>query len=228
MAPANRLGLALARGQIALGALALRFGLDVGMVEGPPFTLGAGPRPEFDELLEPGRSSLIDYRLDLPKHEFLSYLVHTRRYLVHGTAAPDLDEVKPMPATDYEARTLEAVFATSDGIWPLFFATLDRARAGSLWNGCYHLRRGSVVHRYYFFFTEADPRDEVIWRDGTIYVLPREPFARTWIPNEWVSPQPVRAVAKLLVSPSDFPFKLRVKKFDATLSLLGNLRRFSK
>ena len=98
------------------------------MVEGPPFRLGAGARPEFDEFLEPGRSSLIDYRLDAPKHEFLSYLVHNRRYLVHGTAAPDLDEVKPMPATDYEARTLEAVFATSDGIWPLFFATLDRAR----------------------------------------------------------------------------------------------------
>ena len=224
----KNLRLGLARGQIALGAIALRAGIDVGMVEGPPFTLGAGPRPEFDELLEPGRSSLIDYRLDVPKHEFLSYLVHTRRYLVHGTAAPDLDEVRPMPATDYEARTLEAVFATSDGIWPLFFATLDRTRAGSLWNGCYHVRRGSVVHRYYFFFTEADPRDEAIWRDGTIYILPREAFARTWIPNEWVSARPVRAVAKLLVSPSDFPFKLRVKRFDATLSLMGNLRRFSK
>jgi len=228
MEVAKGLRLVLARGQIALGAVALRAGIDVGMLEGPPFTLGAGARPEFDEFLEPGRSSLIDYRLAVPKHEFLSYLVHTRRYLVHGTAAPDLDEVKPMPATDYEARTLEAVFATSDGIWPLFFATLDRARAGSLWNGCYHLRRGSVVHRYYFFFTEADPRDETIWRDGAIYILPREPFAPTWIPNEWVSPQPVRAMAKILVSPSDFPFKQRVKRFDARLSLMGNLRRFSK
>src|SRR2546422_11094679 len=91
------LRLVLARGQIALGAIALRVGIDVGMVEGPPFTLGAGPRPEFDELLEPGRSSLIDYRLDLPKHEFLSCLVHTRRYLVHGTAAPDLPQERAIP-----------------------------------------------------------------------------------------------------------------------------------
>lgn len=224
----KRLRLAVARGQIALGALALRAGLDVGMVEGPPFMLGAGPRPEFDEFLEPGRSSLIDYRLDVPKHEFLSYLVHTRSYLLHGTAAPDLDEVKPMLATDYDARSIEAVFATSDGIWPLFFAALDRGRAGSLWNGCYQVRRGSVLHRYYFFFTEADPRDEAIWQDGAIYVLPREQFAPTWIPNEWVSPRPVRAVAKLVVSPSDFPFKERVKRFDPTLSLMGNLRRFSR
>jgi hypothetical protein len=222
------LRLGLARGQIALGALALRAGFDVGMVEGPPFPLEAGPRPEFDEYLEPGQSGLIDYRLDVPKHEFLSYLVHTRRFLLHGTAAPDLDEVKPMVATDYDTRRLEAVFATSDGIWPLFFASLDRARAGSLWNGCYHVRRGSDVHRYYFFFTEADPRDETIWRDGAVYVLPREPFAPTWIPNEWVSPEPVRAIAKLVVSPSDFPFKPRVKQFDATLSLMGNLRRFSR
>src|SRR5207245_2195901 len=174
------------------------------------------------------QDGFIDYRLDAPKYEFLSYLVHARGYLLHGTASSDLEQIEPRRATDYNARDVDAVFATSDGIWPLFFATLDRPRAGSLWNGCYHLRRGSVVHRYYFFFTEADPRDEAIWRDGTIYVLPREPFARTWIPNEWVSPQPVRAVAKLLVSPSDFPFKQRVKKFDATLSLLGNLRRFSK
>ena len=57
MAPGNRLRLALARGQIALGALALRAGLDVGMVEGPRFTLGAGPRSEFDETLEQGLAS---------------------------------------------------------------------------------------------------------------------------------------------------------------------------
>lgn len=228
MALGSGLRLAMARGQIALGALALRAGFDVGMVEGPRVDLGAGPRAEFDEILERAGDGLMDYTLDVPKHEFLSYLVHERGYLLHGTATPGLDEVKPMVAVDYDARRLEAVFATSDGIWPLFFAALDRGRAGSLWNGCYHIRRGSVVHRYYFFFTEADPHDESIWREGAVYVLPREPFERTWIPNEWVSPQPVRAGARLAVSSSDFPFKERVKRFDPTLSLMGNLRRFSK
>jgi hypothetical protein len=228
MARGDRLRLALARGQIALGALALRAGLDVGMVEGPRFMLGAGPRAEFDEILERARDGPMEYTCDAPKHEFLSYLVHARGYLLHGTASPDLEEVKPMVAVDYDARTLEAVFATSDGIWPLFFATLDRGRAGSLWNGCYQIRRGSFLHRYYFFFTQADPHDEPIWREGAVYVLPRQPFGPTWIPNEWISPQPVRAVAKLTVSPSDFPFKHRVKRFDPTLSLMANLRRFSR
>jgi hypothetical protein len=228
MAGSDRLRLILARGQIALGAFALRAGLDVGMVEGPAYSLGAGPRADLDQILARAPSGLIDYRLGAPKHEFLSYLVHECGYLLHGTASQDLDAVKPMVAVDYDARTLEGVFATSDGIWPLFFATLDRARAGSLWNGCYQIRRGSVIHPYYFFFTEADPRDEAIWRDGAIYVLPREPFARTWIPNEWVSRRPVRAVGRLSVSPSDFPFRARVKRFDKTLSLMGNLRRFSR
>jgi hypothetical protein len=229
MEPAKHLRLLLARGQIALGALALRAGLDVGMVEGPQFELDTGARPEFDEILEQGRrGGLIDYRLETPKQEFLSYLVHTRGHLLHGTDLPDLEEVTPMVATDYDARRLEAVFATSDGIWPLFFATLDRGRAGSLWNGCYQVRRGSVLHRHYFFFTQADPRDETIWRDGVVYVLPREPFARTWIPNEWVSRLPVRAVARLAVAPSDFPFRHRVKQFDPSRSLMGNLRRFSR
>jgi hypothetical protein len=157
MAGSDRLRLALARGQIALGALALRAGLDVGMVEGPSYTPGAAPRADMDGILERARNGFIDYGLDVPKHEFLSYLVHERGYVLHGTASQDLDAVRPMVAVDYDARTLEAVFATSDGIWPLFFATLDRARAGSLWNGCYQIRRGSVIHRYYFFFTEADP-----------------------------------------------------------------------
>jgi hypothetical protein len=224
----DRIRLALARGQIALGALALRAGLDVGMVEGPAYTLGDQPRGDMDGMLERARSGPIDYGLGVPKHEFLSYLVHARGYLLHGTASTDLDAVRPMVAVDYDARTQEAVFATSDGIWPLFFATLDRARAGSLWNGCYQIRRGSIVRRFYFFFTEADPRDEAIWREGAVYVLPREPFARSWIPNEWVSPNAVPTVGKLSVSPSDFPFKDRVKKFDPTLSLMGNLRRFSR
>lgn len=224
----KRARLILARGQIALGALALRAGLDVGMVEGPPVHLGSGPRPDFDDVIEQGRGGAIEYPLEAPKHEFLSYLVHARGFLLHGTASAGLDEVSPRPATDYQARTLEAVFTTSDGIWPLFFATLDRGRAGSLWNGCYQIRRGSTLHRYYFFFTEADPHDDSIWRDGSVYVLPREPFTETWIPNEWVAREPVRAIAEIAVSPSDFPFRHRVKQFDPALSLMGNLRRFSK
>lgn len=220
--------LALARGQIALGGLALRAGLDLGMLEGPPLTLGAQPAAAFDELLEDGRRGDIDYRMDRPKHEFLSYLVHARGYLLHGTGSPQLEQLRPTRATDHDARSLDAVFATSDGIWPLFFATLDRERAGSLWNGCFHVRRGGVLRRYYFFFTEADPRDERIWRNGAIYVVPREPFVRTWIPNEWACPQPVLALAKLAVSPADFPFRSRVLQLDPHLSLIGNLRRLAR
>lgn len=217
--------LALARGQIALGALALRAGLNPGMLEGPPLAVGVQARTEFDELLKDGQGGDIECRIDRPKHEFLSYLVHARGHLLHGTGPSQLEEIRPTRATDYDARSVDAVFATSDGIWPLFFATLDRQRAGSLWNGCLHVRRGGMLRRYYFFFTEADPQDELIWRDGAIYVVPRAPFVRTWIPNEWACSQPVLPLAKLAVSPADFPFRSHVLQFDRHRSFIGNLRR---
>ena len=228
MDPRKPFRLALARGQIALGALALRAGLDIGMLEGPRFTIPTERQAAYDELLDHQQDGFIDYRLDAPKYEFLSYLVHARGYLLHGTTSSDLEQIEPRRATDYNARVVDAVFATSDGIWPLFFAALDRSRAGSLWNGCYHVRRGRVIRRYYFFFIEADPQNEGVWRNGTIYVVPSNGFARTWIPNEWVCRQPVAAIAKLAVTPADFPFRQRVKQFDPRLSLVGNLRRFSR
>lgn len=220
--------LALIRGQIALGGLALRAGLDLGLLEGPPLSLDAQPRAVFDELLEDGRDGYIDYRIEHPKHEFLSDLVHARGYLLHGSGSPQLEQITPTHATDHGARSIDATFATSDGIWPLFFATLDRERAGSIWNGCFHVRRGGLLRRYYFFFTEADPHDERIWQDGAIYVVPREPFVRTWIPNEWACPQPVLPLAKLAVSPADFPFRSRVLQLDRHRSLIGNLRRLAQ
>lgn len=217
--------LMMARGQIALGALALRGGVDLGMSEAPPLPLGAERSATFDALLEGGPDGYVQYTMDPPKHEFLSYLVNARGYLLHGTGSRQLEELTPTRATDHDARSIDQVSAASDGIWPLFFATLDRERAGSLWNGCFHVRRGRALHRYYFFFTEADPRDERIWRDGTVYVLPREPFVRTWIPNEWACRQPIAPLARLAVSPTDFPFRSRVLQLDPHLSLMGNLRR---
>lgn len=225
---ARGLRLALIRGQIALGELALRAGLDLGMLEGPPLAVPAQMRGDLDELLEELHDGYIDHPLDRPKHEFLSYLVHARGYLLHGSGSPQLEQLTPTRATDHGARSVDAVFATSDGIWPLFFATLDRERAGSLWNGCLHVRRGGVLRRYYFFFTEADPRDERIWRNGAIYVAPREPFVRTWIPNEWACPHPVLPFAKIAVSPADFPFRSRVLQLDPHLSPIGNLRRLAR
>lgn len=179
------------------------------MLEGPAFTISTERHAAFDELVDHPRDGFIDYQLGAPKVEFLSYLVHARGYLLHGTASPDLEQIEPRQAMDYDARVVEAVFATSDGIWPLFFATLERSRAGSLWNGRLSRASGREIRRHYFFFSEADPHNEGIWRNGTIYVVPSRAFARTWIPNEWVCRHPVAAVAKVAVTPADFSFRQR-------------------
>jgi hypothetical protein len=134
----------LARRQIAVGALARRAGLDVGMVEGPSVHPGADTRTDFDDVLEQGRRGPSNTRSTLPSTR--SCPISCARAAISCMARPsELDEVRPMRATDHEGRTLEAVFPTSDGIWPrCSFATLDRGHAGALWAGCYRVRRGPL------------------------------------------------------------------------------------
>jgi hypothetical protein len=46
------------------------------MVEGPAYSLGAGPRADMDQILARARNGLIDYGLDAPKHEFLNAVTY--------------------------------------------------------------------------------------------------------------------------------------------------------
>jgi len=52
-------------------------------------------------------------------------------------------------------------------------------------------------------------------------------IARTWIPNERVCRHQSRRSRSSPATPTDFPFRQRVKQLDPRLSLTGNLRRFS-
>ena len=46
--------------------------------------------------------------------------------------------------------------------------------------------------------------------DGMLYLLPRDTFHRVaGAPDEWMSEAPVPAVARLPISPEDFPFLKR-------------------
>jgi hypothetical protein len=217
-----------ARVWIGVGKLTLKAGLNPwGLLEGPPLAIDPPARRAFDQLLERAArdpSGLIEYELAWPKFVFLSYAVHARKLLLHGTTSPDLELLRPSPAFDHGARETSVVSATNDGISPLFYAALNRDEAGSLWNGSLHVRRGGCPHRYYFFFIGADPSDPRCWSDGTVYLLPKRPFHPTFIPNEWESPREVRPIARLAVGPEDFPFLADVRQLDPHRSPIGNLR----
>ena len=70
--------------------------------------------------------------------------------------------------------------------------------------------------------------DSDIWSDGFVYILPGEtasvrPRAGSIRFDEWASEQAVPAVAKLPVSPDDFPFLHQVSGHNESESDFYNL-----
>ena len=171
----------------------------------PPLELTDAKRRAFER-------GVVD---EFPKHEYLRWLVATADppVLLHGSAM-DIDVFEPREQTDWDGRATRAVFATSDGIWPIYFAIADRRRVASLRNGCLPTLQGSR----YWFSVEPLPGATEVWRDGYVYVLPRAPFRQHVLGSEWASPVPVAPLARVPVRPQDFPFLDRVGRHDHTES----------
>lgn len=161
-----------------------------------------------------GPAAFIDYNLTYPKHEFLRYLVARKQILLHGSNYPNLKVLLPMRgSTDARAAMNgQTIFAAADGILPMFFAILNRDNyVGSMSNGAYRLSDATGLATTYYFFSI---NEEVLklrpFRSGTIYLLPRDKFkpaanGHGAILEEWISQEPVQVLAKLSISPEDFP-----------------------
>jgi len=189
----------------AAKALVLRTPLRRTLLRSPEVELNDADRAELEALvkeLDRAAGAEIRYRSEVPKHVFLDHLVRTRPVLFHGTGDGAIEELRPQRQTDYDDRWTFGVFATDDAIWPLFFAVVNRSVARSLINDC--IRQDGRSE--YYFSVGADVRSPETWRDGWIYVLPRETFTPHPAGSEWMSPTPVRPLARLRVIPADFPF----------------------
>jgi hypothetical protein len=166
--------------------------------------LAEADRAAFDALLArtpPG--GVVDYDLAQPRWWFLHHVVE-RGFVLHGSNEPEIEEFRTRQTFDAYDRPIDAVFASDDAIWPLYFAVANRERldAGYI-NWCLHTRGEAR----YLFSLGADPRAEETWTSGTIYVLPRDTFRPTPGSRELVSDVAVRPRARLRVEPDDFPFR---------------------
>ncbi len=170
---------------------------------------------------------MIEYTLPAPKWQFLCYLCDCKPVVLHGSGRADIREFEPRQSNDIEEfGNRRAVYAASDGIWPIYFAVMDRDRAvTSLVNACVRVvgADGSTSGPYYFFSINADALPLRPWRDGTIYLLPRDTFEHQALrPHrgakvdtaQWASPVSVRPLAQLSVSPEDFPFLEQIYAHD--------------
>jgi len=174
-----------------------------------------GKRAVFSQAFERMRDGSSDrawnYDCPYPRWEFLRYLVQERGVVLHGSNRRDIEVLEPLEQTDCSGKRIKAVFASRDGIWPMFFAIVDTADyRGSLRNGCWVVEMGHRAQRFYFFSVNEQMMAEGTWTEGMIYILPGKTFEltdrRVVRFDEWASREAVKPIAKLAVEPGDFPF----------------------
>jgi hypothetical protein len=192
-----------------LGVAAWRLGelcgADVpGAAEGPRPGTDPARAAVFEELV--ARGGTVDTAAcPYPVHELLDHLVRAHGLLLHGSNRTDLEALEPRPARDW-ATELRAVVACDDGIWPIFYAVVDRARVPDVFTACMHVG----PRRFYMFAVGGNPARTESWTDGVVYALPRTGFRREW-GREWVSPGPVAPLLRVPVGPGDFPLLAAVR-----------------
>lgn len=185
----------------------------------------------FDALLDAALQSdgcpTIDYALPYPRWQFLCHLADQHRLALHGSGNPHIEEFEPRQSDDLNPfGNRKAVYAASDGLWAMFFAIVDRDRfAMSVNNACIRLEdeEGNVDGPYYVFSVSQAALSQQPWRTGAVYVLPRQSFSphppMAFGPYQvhiaqLASLEPVRPLAKLTVTPADFPFLRHIRGHD--------------
>ncbi|WP_223066723.1 hypothetical protein [Paenibacillus caui] len=166
------------------------------------------------------------YESPFPKHRFLQYLSHSKPVLFHGSNYKEIAQFEPRRQTLYNGEYVDAVFSTSDGIWPIFYAVFDRHKlVGNFRNGC--LEAGRTNHRFYFFSLSDESIHQEPWTEGMVYILPREPFDKAGrglvFFDEWISKEPVRPLFRLKVSPDDFIFRDKVSSHESREPLIKTM-----
>lgn len=171
----------------------------------------------------------ITSNLPVHKWEFLCWLTDHKGFLLHGSADASIQLFEPRKPYDRSTDAFSkqtAVFAAGDGIWPIFYAILDRSRPGLRFLNAalkFELDSGRQSRTYYFFSVTHQHLDSNPWREGIIYVLPRQGFTqqppydlngRTVHEPHWACPKPVLPLARLRVGPEDFPFLYQVRGHD--------------
>lgn len=157
----------------------------------------------------------IEYRIGSQKHKFLEYLLE-RGYLLHGSSAEEVEMLEPHQANDASKKSgnQRAVYAVSDPILPLFYAIKDRKRLHGMVRSGYST--DDEGNKTYSFQIDGARSEKNPWKNGIVHILPKESFIRTTddageLTNEWVSHEPVSPVARLRVTPDDFPYLKEVK-----------------
>ena len=196
-------------------------------MERPPLSSGRSTRAAVDDFLRRrpfDADALLRRYPDVDRWKFLCALAERRSIAFHGTGDAAIESFEPRRPTDLAPfGDQKAVFATSDPIWAMFYAIVDReSYEVTLNNACILLldAEGRPGTPYYYFSISRDALQERPWRSGYVYLLPADTFVEQ-PPGEYAghparvpqlaSPVPVAPFARLRVSAEDFPFLAQIR-----------------
>ncbi|MBU9721290.1 MULTISPECIES: hypothetical protein [Bacillaceae] len=179
--------------------------------------LSDGVMREFDEIYEQyvlnGNGSVLPFNSKQSKYLFLNYIIENKNVLVHGSNNSEIDRFEPREQLLANNKPVKAVFAASDSIWSMFFAVINKTELASIRNICLSIPTKKGIKRYYYFSVDKDFKGK-LWRDGMIYILPNKSFKPGGVKDEWICESTVNPLAKVSVTPKDFPFQNKVHKHD--------------
>ncbi len=167
-----------------------------------------------DELLGGEAVTVPDPRLD-----FLRWLAQSRPVVFHGSPRDDLNEL----STERQSRDAtawgnqQAVYASTDPVWAIYFACLrrDGGWKGTK-NGSMGKAGGPLYPRRYFFLHNRGSASPDRFGPGSLYLLSPsgfvadQPLAGAIDTAHLVSREPVKPLARIDVTPDDFPFADRI------------------
>jgi hypothetical protein len=157
-----------------------------------------------------------------PRLDFIRWLAQSRPVVFHGSPRDDLSvlstERKSRDATAWGNQ--QAVYASTDPVWAIYFACLrrDGGWKGTK-NGSMGKAGGPLYPRRYFFLHNRGSASPDRFGPGSLYLLSPstfvadEPLAGAIDTAHLVSREPVKPLARLDVTPDDFPFVDRIRYY---------------
>ena len=181
----------------------------------------------FDRLLAGALASdpriPMDYELPYPKSEFLNYVCDWRGYVAHGSPLHDLEVLQPIRKSSDKSEfgQRQQIFCSPDAMWAMWFAILDKDKFNLTRNGSVRVGRDGRRIKYYHFELPKINKENAPFTEGMIYIATAQDFPdKRPYPildffdgeiEEWGSAEPVKPLARMRVSPRDFPYLDKVQ-----------------
>lgn len=153
---------------------------------------------------------------------FLQYLVEHEGLLLHGSQNPEITTFEPRVAGNkFKDGQKPLVYASSSCMLSYWYAIVDReklkqicgaAKFGMIYAPVHPQTKRKGARHFFQVSHEAFPHRP--FRDGTIYVLPRESFSPEYLELQWYSEMAVEPLASITVSPADWPMLSTVRALN--------------